>query len=129
MTAAVLRRHGGPDALEVRDDWPVPSVGPGQVLVRVGAAALNNTDIWTREGAYGLPGDPDAQAGWRGAIDFPLVQGGDIAGTVEAVAPTWTVRGSGAGCWSILRSTTARATTRCRSGCSAARRTGVSPRM
>ncbi|MGP4024820.1 hypothetical protein [Actinomadura sp. 3N407] len=49
MTAAVLRRHGGPDALELREDWPVPGVGPGQVLVRVSAAALNNTDIWTRE--------------------------------------------------------------------------------
>jgi NADPH:quinone reductase-like Zn-dependent oxidoreductase len=85
MTAAVLRRHGGPEALEVREDWPVPQVGPGQVLVRVGAGALNNTDIWTREGAYGLPGRPDAKAGWRGPVDFPRVQGGDIAGTVSAV--------------------------------------------
>ncbi|WP_243718600.1 zinc-binding dehydrogenase [Actinomadura sp. 7K534] len=85
MTAAVLSRHGGPDALEVREDWPVPQVGPGQVLVRVSAAALNNTDIWTREGAYGLPGRPDAKAGWRGPVDFPRVQGGDIAGTVGAV--------------------------------------------
>ncbi|CNE57321.1 alcohol dehydrogenase%2C zinc-binding protein [Mycobacterium tuberculosis] len=69
----------------MRDDWPVPQPGPGQVLVRVGAAALNNTDIWTREGAYGLPGQPDARAGWRGPLDFPRVQGGDIAGTVSEV--------------------------------------------
>ncbi|TDC80316.1 Zn-dependent oxidoreductase [Actinomadura sp. 7K507] len=96
MTAAVLRRHGGPDALEVRDDWPVPQAGPGQVLVRVSAAAMNNTDIWTREGAYGLPGLPEAKAGWRGPVDFPRVQGGDIAGTVSAVAAdvaeAWTGR-------------------------------------
>lgn len=96
MTAAVLTRHGGPDALELRDDWPVPQIGPGQVLVRVGAAALNNTDIWTREGAYGLPGRPDAKAGWRGPVDFPRIQGGDIAGTVSAVGPevpaAWTGR-------------------------------------
>lgn len=85
MTAAVLRQHGGPEALEVRDDWPVPQIGPDQVLVQVGAAALNNTDIWTREGAYGLPGRPEAKAGWRGPMDFPRVQGGDIAGTVSAV--------------------------------------------
>ena len=85
MTAAVLRRHGGPEVLEVRDDWPVPEAGPGQALVRVHAAALNNTDIWTREGAYGLPGRPDAKAGWRGPVGFPRVQGGDIAGTVSAV--------------------------------------------
>jgi NADPH:quinone reductase-like Zn-dependent oxidoreductase len=82
MTAAVLTRHGGPDALEVRDDWPVPTPGPGEALVRVGAAAVNNTDIWTREGAYGLPGQPDAKAGWRGPIRFPRIQGGDIAGSV-----------------------------------------------
>lgn len=84
MTAAVLIGHGGADALEVRDNWPVPTAGSGEVLVRVGAAAVNNTDIWTREGAYGLPGQPDAKAGWRGAIRFPRIQGGDIAGSVVA---------------------------------------------
>jgi NADPH:quinone reductase-like Zn-dependent oxidoreductase len=85
MTAAVLTRHGGADALEVRLDWPVPTAGSGELLVRVVAAAVNNTDIWTREGAYGLPGEPDAKSGWRGAIDFPRVQGGDIAGIVVAI--------------------------------------------
>jgi NADPH:quinone reductase-like Zn-dependent oxidoreductase len=84
MMAAVLTRHGGADALEVRRDWPVPAAGPREVLVRVDAAAVNNTDIWTREGAYGLPGRPDAKSGWRGPIRFPRVQGGDIAGRVVA---------------------------------------------
>ncbi|WP_331459406.1 zinc-binding dehydrogenase [Saccharothrix sp. NRRL B-16348] len=87
MTAAVLTRHGGLDALQVRDDWPVPVPGEGEVLVRVTAAAVNNTDIWTREGAYGLPGRPEALAGWRGPLTFPRVQGGDIAGVVDAVGP------------------------------------------
>src|SRR4051812_21940619 len=87
MPAAVLLRQGGPEALEIRDDWPVPAVRPGCVLVRVTAAAVNNTDIWTREGAYGLPGRPDARAGWRGPLDFPRVQGGDIAGAVVEVSP------------------------------------------
>ncbi|WP_329215536.1 zinc-binding dehydrogenase [Streptomyces sp. NBC_00683] len=86
MTAAVLFRHGGPEALELRADWPLPGVGPGQVLVRVGAAAVNNTDVWTREGAYGLPGRPEAKAGWRGTLDFPRIQGGDIAGVISATA-------------------------------------------
>lgn len=92
MTAAVLARHGGLDALEVRHDWPVPALGPGEVLVRVTAAAVNNTDIWTREGAYGLPGQPDALAGWRGPISFPRVQGGDIAGVIVDVGPEVTDR-------------------------------------
>ncbi|MGC5615621.1 zinc-binding dehydrogenase [Georgenia sp. Z1491] len=84
MTAAVLRRHGGPDAVEL-SRVPVPRPGPGEVLVRVRAAALNNTDLWTREGAYGLPGDPDARAGWRGPMTFPRIQGADVTGTVAAV--------------------------------------------
>lgn len=71
MTTAVLTRHGGLEALEVRRDWPVPEPGLDQVLVRVTAAVVNNTDIWTREGSYGLPGRPDAFAGWRGPIAFP----------------------------------------------------------
>jgi NADPH:quinone reductase-like Zn-dependent oxidoreductase len=80
MTAAVLARHGGIEALEIHRDWTVPQPGPGEVLVRVTAAALNNTDVWTREGAYGTAADPDALSGWRGPIDFPRIQGGDIAG-------------------------------------------------
>lgn len=84
MRAAVLTRFGGPEAVELRD-VPDPRPGPGQVLVRVAAAATNNTDLWTREGAYGLPGDPDALAGWLGPVDFPRVQGADVCGRVEAV--------------------------------------------
>lgn len=84
-TAAVTLRHGGPEALVLRDDWQVRDPGPGEVLVEVGAAGVNNTDLWTREGAYGMPGDPDAEAGWSGPLAFPRVQGGDVAGSVVAV--------------------------------------------
>ncbi len=87
MTAAVLVGHGNQDAIEVRADWSVPVAGEGELVVQVTAAAVNNTDIWTRQGAYGLPGQPDALAGWRGPIAFPRVQGGDIAGVVYAVGP------------------------------------------
>ena len=83
MTAAVLTRFGGPEALEVRT-VPVPRPRRREVLVRVRAAGINNTDLWTRQGAYGLPGDPQARAGWRGPIAFPRIQGGDIAGEVVA---------------------------------------------
>jgi NADPH:quinone reductase-like Zn-dependent oxidoreductase len=87
MKAAVLAGHGGPNVLQLHSDWPRPEPGPGEVLVRVIAAAINNTDIWTREGSYGLPGSPDAKAGWRGPISFPRVQGGDIAGLIAEVGP------------------------------------------
>ncbi|HWN33306.1 MAG TPA: zinc-binding dehydrogenase [Pseudonocardia sp.] len=85
MRAVVLTGFGGPDRLEYRTDVPRPRPAGGEVLVRVSASAVNNTDIWTREGAYGLPGDPGAKAGWRGPIAFPRIQGGDIVGVVEAV--------------------------------------------
>lgn len=79
-----LTGHGGPEMLRWRER-PVPAPGPGEVLVAVTAAALNNTDVWTRTGAYGVPGDPDARSGWRGPVAFPRVQGGDAAGVVERV--------------------------------------------
>ncbi|WP_241976691.1 MULTISPECIES: alcohol dehydrogenase catalytic domain-containing protein [unclassified Cryobacterium] len=78
-------RFGGPEALELHDDWLRPRPQYHQVLVKVTAAAVNNTDIWTRRGAYGLPEDPTAQAGWPGSFDFPRIQGGDITGIVVEV--------------------------------------------
>ncbi|MGQ4513185.1 zinc-binding dehydrogenase [Streptomyces sp. DW26H14] len=81
MRAVRIGRHGGPEVLE-RVEVPVPAPRAGEVLVRVGAVALNNTDLWTREGAYGRPGDPEALSGWRGPIGFPRIQGADVAGRV-----------------------------------------------
>ncbi|MEV1011312.1 zinc-binding dehydrogenase [Streptomyces sp. NPDC049881] len=83
MRAVRITRHGGPEVLEAAE-VPVPVPGAGEVLVRVGAVALNNTDLWTREGAYGRPDDPDALSGWRGPLDFPRIQGADVAGRVVA---------------------------------------------
>lgn len=82
MRAVVLDGHGGVEALHTRE-LPVPAPATGEVVVRVAAAAVNNTDIWTREGAYGRPGPP---AGWRGPVTFPRIQGADVAGTVVAAA-------------------------------------------
>ncbi len=86
MRAVRVTRHGGPEVLEVTE-VPVPVPGAGEALVRVAAVALNNTDLWTREGAYGRPGDPEARSGWRGPVVFPRIQGADVAGRVEAVGP------------------------------------------
>ncbi len=83
-TAAVLLHHGGPEALVIDETWEVPEPGSGEVLIRVLAAGVNNTDLWTRQGAYGLPGDPNALAGGLGPISFPRVQGGDVCGVVVA---------------------------------------------
>jgi NADPH:quinone reductase-like Zn-dependent oxidoreductase len=83
MRAAVMHGHGGPEQLVVHDDWPRPVPGDGQVLVQVRAAAVNNTDLWTRQGAYGSASDPDAVAGWLGVpIEVPRIQGADVCGVV-----------------------------------------------
>ncbi|MEU1493159.1 zinc-binding dehydrogenase [Streptomyces sp. NPDC005776] len=86
MRAVRIAEHGGPEVLEPTE-VAVPAPRAGEVLVRVAAVALNNTDLWTREGAYGRPGDPEALSGWRGPIDFPRIQGADVAGRVVAVGP------------------------------------------
>jgi NADPH:quinone reductase-like Zn-dependent oxidoreductase len=52
MQAVRFAHHGGPEVLELVE-VAVPAPAAGDVLVRVDAVALNNTDLWTREGSYG----------------------------------------------------------------------------
>ena len=92
MKGIYLTAHGGPEVMEWRDDIPVPRPGAGQVLVRVLAAGVNNTDINTRIGWYApeVTGATDGgqvgeAGGHAGALDFPRIQGGDLCGRVVAV--------------------------------------------
>lgn len=71
MRAAVVREHGGPEALEY-DEVPRPEPGPDEILVRVRACALNHLDIFVRRGMPGVH------------LDLPHVPGGDIVGTIES---------------------------------------------
>jgi len=85
VRAVRLTGFGGLDELEYREDVPEPQPGPGEVRLRVGAAGIDNTDIWTREGAYGRNGS-SAQSGWHpGGFTFPRIQGADIVGRIDAV--------------------------------------------
>lgn len=86
MTGVVLTGHGGPDKLEFRRDLAVPSPGPSDVIIRVGAAGVNNTDINTRTAWYSK-GDADGEdATWSGKpLEFPRIQGADVCGEIVAV--------------------------------------------
>ena len=86
MQGVLLTGHGGLDRLEVRSDIPVPRPGPRDVLIRVGAAAVNNTDINTRTAWYSKKDRASRDASWTGEpIRFPLIQGADVCGRIVAV--------------------------------------------
>ena len=100
MTAVLLTGHGGLDKLAYRDDVPVPRPGPGEVLIEVAAAGVNNTDINTRIGWYskkvrsetaaggaeGFAAVDDEDVGWSGVpVEFPRIQGADACGRIVAV--------------------------------------------
>jgi NADPH:quinone reductase-like Zn-dependent oxidoreductase len=97
MRAVLLTGHGGFDKLVYRDDVPIPQPRDGDVLIRVGAAGVNNTDINTRTAWYspavteGTTAEGDAEAdtaGWTGAAQmFPRIQGADACGRIVAVGP------------------------------------------
>ncbi|MGK6315507.1 alcohol dehydrogenase family protein [Neorhizobium sp. DT-125] len=88
MAAVLLTGHGGLDKLVYRQDVPVPRLAAGEVLIRVTACGMNNTDVWVRQGAYGTEDDPDAVSTWRrqgNTLTFPRIQGTDTVGHVVAV--------------------------------------------
>ncbi len=59
MKGVYLTGYGGYDKLEYREDIPVPKPKPGEVLVKISAAAVNNTDINTRiDGTLKMSGPP-----------------------------------------------------------------------
>ncbi len=70
MRAVRIHEDGGPEVL-VLEEAPDPELGPGEVLVRLRASALNHLDVWIRKG---LPSVPK-----------PRILGADGAGVVEAL--------------------------------------------
>ncbi len=74
MKAVLFHQHGGPEVLEYSQiDDPQP--GPGQVQVRLRAAALNRLDLWVRNGWPGI------------RLEYPHIPGADGAGEIAAIGP------------------------------------------
>lgn len=100
MAAMLLTGHGGLEKLVYKTDRPCPRPKAGEVLVKVGACGMNNTDINTRVGWYspavtagttaeggreGFAAITEDSGGWGGGIAFPRIQGADVAGEVVAL--------------------------------------------
>jgi NADPH2:quinone reductase len=74
MKAAFYERTGPPEVIQF-GELPTPTLKPGEVLIHVGAAALNPIDTYIRSGAV------------PSKLSFPFIPGCDLAGTVEQVGP------------------------------------------
>ena len=97
MRAMVTMGHGDLDQMVWQDAWPRPEPAPDEVLIKVGACGLNNTDVNTRSGWYSkavterTTGDAfdavsEEDPTWGGApITFPRIQGADVCGEIVAV--------------------------------------------
>lgn len=75
MKAAVVREHGGPEALAFETDFPDPKAGDGDVIVAVKASSLNYHDVFTRRGMPGIK------------VPMPAIMGLDVAGEIAEVGP------------------------------------------
>jgi len=75
MKAVIVRRHGGPEVMDYVTDFPDPTLGEGDVLVRVRASSLNYHDVFTRRGMPGIK------------VPMPLIMGLDVAGEIADVGP------------------------------------------
>ena len=97
MTAMVTMGHGDLDQMVLHTDWPRPKPAEDEVLIKVGACGLNNTDVNTRSGWYSKTVTEATTGGafdevgeddptWGGApITFPRIQGADVCGKIVAV--------------------------------------------
>ena len=73
MRALVLYEHGGLDKLVYEPNYRNPEPGPGEILLRTRACALNYHDVFTRRGMPGI------------TLSLPLIPGNDAAGEVAAL--------------------------------------------
>lgn len=96
MKAVLIHAFGGPDVLRY-EDVAMPAIGPDEVLVRVSAIGINPPDWYLRDGYRALPPE------WRPTVDFPIILGTDISGTVEGIGHNVTGFSVGDEVYSMVR--------------------------
>jgi len=73
MRAIVCEKFGGPEAVVLHNDFPVPEAGEGEVLVKIEARAVQYVDVLMVAGKYQFRPDP------------PFIPGGEAAGEIVSV--------------------------------------------
>jgi NADPH2:quinone reductase len=84
MRAIRIHAYGGPEVMKF-EELPMPTPGPGQVLVRVHAASLNFLDVQKRRGE--LVGQAFYKRLAGSDAEFPATLGSQGVGVVEALGP------------------------------------------
>jgi D-arabinose 1-dehydrogenase-like Zn-dependent alcohol dehydrogenase len=84
MYAIRIHSYGGPDVMR-GEELPVPTPGPGQVLVRVEAASVNFLDVQKPRGE--LVGQSFYRRSGAGEPDLPATLGSQGVGVVEGLGP------------------------------------------
>ncbi|CED83126.1 quinone oxidoreductase [Phaffia rhodozyma] len=74
MRAVLIRKTGGPEAIETQDDYPVPTLAEDQVLIKISYAGVNFIDTYKRSGLY--------------QSKYPLILGEEGAGTIVDIHPS-----------------------------------------
>lgn len=73
MKALILREHGGLENLNCVNDYPMPKIKEGHVIIKVGASSFNYHDVFTVKGMPGIK------------VPLPVIIGLDMAGEIIEV--------------------------------------------
>lgn len=73
MKALILREHGGLENLNCVNDYPMPKIKEGHVIIKVGASSFNYHDVFTVKGMPGIK------------VPLPVIIGLDMAGEIVEV--------------------------------------------
>ena len=89
MKAVLFNQHGDSEVRQYMDH-PTPEAGPGEVRIRLKAAALNRVDLWVRNDCLGIK------------LKYLHIPGADYAGVVDQVGEAveeWQIGDRVVICW------------------------------
>jgi NADPH:quinone reductase-like Zn-dependent oxidoreductase len=89
MKAMVVRQHGGSEVMEFVPDFPDPTIGEGDVLIRVRASSLNYHDVFTRRG---MPRSNSDAARLRSTLPVRSLRSVGASKAGRSATECWSIR-------------------------------------